>query len=212
MATNTKLETIIKGAAKGNSFVLSLDSYTKINYEKNGNARLFATTVRGVEIPLTMPIDPRDQRLEHDKQSSFLDSLYVARESSGKQLEWALRFGEYTKDKSIIHTLLNFFTLGSISNRENEVLDSMAKSYLAWSIINETAETLARIPQIAKFSEFYEEITKISKPIAKKMHADYLQISSMKGFADSVYKGDLDMYKVSLLLAAREKKKTQMLK
>ncbi len=97
-------------------------------------------------------------------------------------------------------------TFGSITSRENEILDSMALSYLGWAVLHETSDTLSRVLEISKFSEFYAQVSEISKPITKKMYADYLQVFSMKGFANPIYGGDLDMYKVSIISAAREKR------
>lgn len=205
---STKLESIVKELAKEKAeFVLPLDTYTKVCYERNGTTRLLAITMRGVEIPLTSPIDTK--KIGHEQQESFLESLYSARESSGKQIEWALRFGGYTKDKTFTQTLKNLLTFGSISNKENEILDSMAMSYLGWAVLHEASEILARNIQIAKLSDFYGEITQISKPIIKKMYLDYSQILSMNGFANPIFKADLEMYKSGIILSSRDKKKTQ---
>jgi len=199
------LGTLLKDTAKG-EFVLPLDSYTKLHYEKKGTTKLFSKTAHGIEIPLVRPINLEDQRLNRDRQDSFLDSLYAARQSSAKQLEWALRYGSYTKEKTLTQILKNFLTFRSITNRENEILDSMALSYLGWAVLHETSDTLSRVPELSKFSEFYSQVSEISKPMTKKMYADYSQICSMKGFANPIYSGDLDMYKVSIISALREVK------
>jgi len=202
---STKLETVINDLAKEKSeFFLQLDTYTKVHYEKNGTARLFATTIRGAEIPLTNPIDPRDPRLNHDQQASFLESIYAARDNSSKQLEWALRFGEYTKNKTIIQKIKNITTFGKLTNQENQTLDSAAAAYIGWALLSETSDLLTR--QAIKLAEFYQEIAEISKPIAKKLYVDYRLILSTRGFAHPIFQGDLDVYKNGILLSVREKK------
>jgi hypothetical protein len=205
MATNTKLEEILKQVNREKfHFSMSLDSYTRVNFERNGRTRLYATTIKGAEIPLTLPIDLRDPRLEYDQQANFLESIYSARENSARQIEWALRFGEYTKEKTLIKIIKNIATFGSLKTKENEILNSMAQTYLAWAILAETTESLAR--NIAKFTEFYGEVAEISNQMQKRLYLDYSHIASMKGFADEIYKGDLEAYKISIICTVKTRK------
>lgn len=203
---NTKLESVLKEITKEKGkFSLPLDSYTRINYEKDGRARIFATTIKKAEIPLTLPIASGDSRLNYEQREIFLESLYSARDSAFKQLEWILRFGEYTKYKTLPQKIKNIITFGKTTKKENEIMDTLALTSIGWAILYETSENLA-LNQTFQYQDFYEEICQISKQTFRKTQQDYQQILSTKGFADPIFNADLEIYKKGILLAVKEKK------
>jgi|GEM_PF-6269932 len=211
MATNTKLETILKGTAKGKSFVLPLDCYTGVHYDREGKDKLYASTVRGIKIPLVHPLETPDPRLTSENQIEFVEALRTAKEKTKKDYEFCVMNGVYTADKKIFLRIKNMITLGALTTQENELLDKFALSYLAWSVLAGQSEYMFRTGQATRFdSAFYEEVSNMSIFGAKETKRCYDDLVSRKGFEDKIYKGDLDMYKISILSATREKKKIQI--